>query len=406
MMSDDKRMNLTSGSPFWMVKNGLRAPRPVLHGAESCDVAVIGAGVTGALVADALTAQGFDVVIVDRRESGGGSTAASTALLQYEIDLELNALAKKVGDEHARRAYLASLQAVFDLGRIATELGDCDFATRPSLYLATSRRDVSRLRREADARAAIGIDAVWWSREEVETRYGFPSFGGIRNAHAAEVDALALTRALLDRSALRGARWYEQTEIVGTTQQAGGLQLSTASGATINARCAICAVGYDLPAFVRQDRVALRSTYALATHRLPDLGRWSDRCLVWESARPYSYMRSTADNRVIIGGEDVGFKDAAWRDRLLPAKTQKLEQRLTRMLPDLHTETAAEWAGTFAETPDGLPYIGADERYPGILFALGYGGNGITFSAIAASILTAQCSGRVHPDADLFLMSR
>ena len=405
-MSEDKRMNLTSGSPFWMVSNGLRAPRPVLHADERCDVAVIGAGVTGALVADALTAAGLDVVIVDRRESGGGSTAASTALLQYEIDLELNELSKKVGAEHARRAYLASLQAVFDLGRIATELTGCDFATRPSLYLATSRRDASRLGKEVDARAAIGIEVAWWSREEVEARYGFESFGGIRSVDAAEVDALALTRALLDRSATRGARWYEQTEICATEPNTGGLRLRTGTGATIDARCAICAVGYDLPAFVRQDRVTLRSTYALATHRLPDMGRWDDRCLVWESARPYSYMRTTADNRVIIGGEDVGFKDAGWRDRLLPAKTKKLEQRLQRMLPDLRTETAAEWAGTFAETPDGLPYIGGDERYPGILFALGYGGNGITFSAIAASILTAQCLGQVHPDADLFLMSR
>jgi glycine/D-amino acid oxidase-like deaminating enzyme len=41
-----------------------------------------------------------------------------------------------------------------------------------------------------------------------------------------------------------------------------------------------------------------------------------------------------------------------------------------------------------------------------MLFALGYGGNGITFSAIAAAILTAHCMGTEHPDAELFLLSR
>jgi glycine/D-amino acid oxidase-like deaminating enzyme len=405
-MSDRERMNLTSGSPFWMVKNGLAEPRPVLHGAEHCDVAVIGAGVTGALVADALTAAGLDVVIVDRRESGGGSTAASTALLQYEIDLELVELAKQVGESHAARAYRASLQAVHELARIATELGGCDFARRPSLYLATTRRDARRLQREAAARAAIGIEAEWWTREQVESRYGFPSFGAIRSAEAAEIDALALTRALLQRAAARGARWFEQSEISDSARRAGRLQLRTRDGGSIDARVAICAVGYDIPAFVRQDRVSLRSTYALATHRLDALGPWDDRCLVWESARPYTYMRTTADNRVIIGGEDVRFRNAAWRDRLLPTKTRKLEQRLHALLPTLATETAFEWAGTFAETPDGLPYIGADERYPGVLFALGYGGNGITFSAIAAAILAAECSGATHPDAEVFRMSR
>ncbi|MCC7051976.1 MAG: FAD-binding oxidoreductase [Gemmatimonadaceae bacterium] len=405
-MSEPERMNLTSGSPFWMVKNGIRPPRPTLDGAERCDVAVIGAGVTGALVADALTTAGLDVVVVDRRESGGGSTAASTALLQYEIDLELTALSKVVGAAHAERAYRASLDAVHALGRLATELGGCDFARRPSLYLASTRRDAQRLEREAAARASIGIEASWWTRADVDATYGFPGFGAVRSVDAAEVDALALTRALLDRAAARGARWFEQTDVCAADSQGGRIHLRTRDGATIDARHAICAVGYDLPAFVRQDRVALHSTYALATHRLPDLGTWDDRCLVWESARPYTYMRSTADNRVIIGGEDVGFRDAAWRDRLLPGRTRKLEQQLRRLLPSLRTETAFEWAGTFAETPDGLPYIGADERYPGILFALGYGGNGITFSAIAAAILTATCTGETHPDADLFRMDR
>ncbi|MHB1193705.1 MAG: hypothetical protein ACYC6F_11730 [Longimicrobiales bacterium] len=55
---------------------------------EHCDIAIISAGVTGALVADALTALGQDVEIIDRRDPGLGSTCAGTALLQYEIDVE------------------------------------------------------------------------------------------------------------------------------------------------------------------------------------------------------------------------------------------------------------------------------------------------------------------------------
>lgn len=389
-----------------MVRNGLRASEPSLRGDAQCSVAVVGAGVTGALVAHALVQAGQDVIVIDRHEAGGGSTAASTALLQYEIDLELTELTTRVGPDHARRAYLASLDAVRELGRIAASLGGCDFHVRPSLYLASRRRHAGRLQREAEARAAIGIEAEWWSAAQVESSYGFPSHGAIRSTVAAEVDALALTRALLSRAASLGARLYEQVEVCGSDVERDRVRLRTTGGATITARHVICAVGYDLPAFFRQDRVSLRSTYALATHRLPDLGPWSDRCLVWESARPYTYMRSTSDNRVIIGGEDVAFRDAAWRDRLLPTKTRRLEQRLAELLPTLRTETAFEWAGTFAETPDGLPYIGEDERSPGILFALGYGGNGITFSAIAASILTAHCLGEPHAHADLFRFSR
>ena len=79
-------------------------------------------------------------------------------------------------------------------------------------------------------------------------------------------------------------------------------------------------------------------------------------------------------------------------------------QKLQRT--QLETETAFEWVGTFAETPDGLPYIGRDANYPGFLFALGYGGNGITFSVIAAEIIAAECRGRSGKDADVFRIDR
>ncbi len=399
-------MNLHSGTPFWLVKNGVCPSRTALNASETCDVAIIGAGITGALLADSLTRAGLDVVVLDRRESGGGSTSASTALLQYEIDIELLALGEHIGKDQASRAYVASAKAVETLGTLAIELGGCDFQARSSLYLASTRKDADRLEQEAVARAAIGIPVQWWSKKEVKSRYGFASFGAIRSAQAAEIDALQMCRALLERAQGRGARWYEQTGVTAYEERGAGVRLFTANGETINAKLIVCATGYDVPAFLKQDRCTLHSTYALATHRLPSFGPWDDRCLVWESARPYCYLRTTSDRRIIIGGEDVPFRDAAWRDRLLPGKTQKLEQRLQRLLPDLETETAFEWAGTFAETKDGLPYIGRDERYPGVLFALGYGGNGITFSAIAADLLTAECRGETSADADLYRMTR
>ncbi len=405
-MSAPRRPNLHSGAPFWLVRNGVTAARPALNEHAECDVAIIGAGVTGALLADSLTSAGLDVIVVDRRESGAGSTAASTALLQYEIDLELTALQEKLGNQHAARAYLASAAAVASVSDLAIALGGCDLQPRASLYLASTRRDARRLEQEADARAALGIAAAWWPKREVAYRYGFPSHGAIRSTLGAEVDALQLTRRLLERATLRGARWYEQTGIRAYEERGARVRLLTTTGVGINARRAICATGYDVPEFLLQDRVSLHSSYALATHRLPHFGPWDDRCLVWESARPYSYMRTTADRRIIIGGEDVPFRDAAWRDRLLPGKTQKLEARLRELLPTVETETAFEWAGTFAETPDGLPYIGSDPRYPGLLFAMGYGGNGITFSAIAARLLTATCLDQVDPDADLFRLDR
>ena len=64
------------------------------------------------------------------------------------------------------------------------------------------------------------------------------------------------------------------------------------------------------------------------------------------------------------------------------------------------------WEGIFAITPDSLPYIGPHRRYPRHAFALGYGGNGMTFAALAARMLVEQWSGISTPDHALFAFTR
>jgi glycine/D-amino acid oxidase-like deaminating enzyme len=183
------------------------------------------------------------------------------------------------------------------------------------------------------------------------------------------------------------------------------LVVTTDRGA-IRARWVVYAMGYEMPAALRKGLVALHTTYALVTEPLGDLGPWDGTSIVWETARPYFYMRATPDRRVMIGGADTPFENEAWRDRLMPGRTKGLERQLQRWLPSVATETAFVWAGTFGETRDGLPYIGPMPDCPQALYALGYGANGITFGAIAARIIGDICLGRANDDARLFRLDR
>jgi glycine/D-amino acid oxidase-like deaminating enzyme len=128
---------------------------------------------------------------------------------------------------------------------------------------------------------------------------------------------------------------------------------------------------------------------------------------VWESARPYLYARTTPDDRVMVGGEDVSFRNPDHRDALVPSKASTLLEKVRRLFPRIEMEPAYGWAGTFGETRDGLPYIGA---HPGVdnrvQYALGYGANGMPFSAIAAQIITARVLGKRHRYRDTFAFDR
>ncbi|HWC74045.1 MAG TPA: FAD-dependent oxidoreductase [Gemmatimonadales bacterium] len=398
-------MRLHSGAPFWLIADGLEE----MGGAilpPTCDVAIIGAGVTGALVADALTKEGVSVLVLDKRAPACGSTAASTSLVSYEIDVSLADLAKQIGINDAARAYQVSARAVEDIATIAAALPIASgFARSPSVLLASRRRDSDDLEKEAELRQRHGLDATYWTPERTEAAYGFHSHGALHTQLAGVLDPVRFTRVLLERAVGRGACLLTRTPALDIRQERNGLLVETPRGQT-RAQWVIYAMGYEMPAALRPDMVALHTTYALVTEPTADLGPWRGQCIVWETSRPYFYMRPTEDRRVMIGGADTPFKSEALRDRLMPGRTKRLESRLRKWLPAVETQTAFVWAGTFAETPDGLPFIGPMPSCRQALYALGYGANGITFGAAAARILCDLVRGRPNDDARLFRLDR
>ena len=401
------RLDLVSGAPYWPLAAGLLGVYPPLTANAECEVAVVGAGITGALVADALAESGIEVVVVDRRDVARGSTAASTALVSWELDVELGALIEQIGEEDAVLAYRASLGAVGTLERLIRKLPeDCGFTRRSSLYLASSRGDVRRLQREAELRARHGLPSEYWDRKRLAGSYSFRAQGAIRSGGSAEVDPYRLTHALLARAVGRGARVFDRTEIVREDFARGSITLKSARGPFIRARRVVMALGYEIPRPLRRDIVKLSSTYAMVSEPVAEWTGWEDRCLVWESARPYHYLRTTGDGRMMIGGEDEPFRDPARRDRVLPRKIRQLSHRLAKMLPSFRAEPAFGWTGTFGSSDDGLPYIGEWAEAPGRIFALGYGGNGITFGAIAAEVVRGFCLGEPSDEARLYSLDR
>src|ERR1700743_2742649 len=114
--------DLRTGRSFWENQR-LRgvAHRPLTQDIET-EVLVIGAGITGAMIAEALAARGFRVVIADKRGLAKGSTAARTALIQYEFDNPLSELARKIGEFSAVRAWHRSRLAVDSLAARLDEL--------------------------------------------------------------------------------------------------------------------------------------------------------------------------------------------------------------------------------------------------------------------------------------------
>ena len=109
---------------------------------------------------------------------------------------------------------------------------------------------------------------------------------------------------------------------------------------------------------------------------------------------------------MVVGGEDEDVTDEATRDALLPSKVATLQKKTKALLPWLDATADFAWAGTFGESENGLPSIGALPDMPNCYAVLGYGGNGITFGMIAAQIIASRICGRPDPDEQLFAFER
>ena len=368
---------------------------------------VVGAGITGALCADALTAAGLSVIVVDKRHPGLGSTSASTALLQYELDASLIELARQVGERRATDAYRAALAGVRAVKRISKSLSvDVGFRSRPTLYVASSSKDARSFANECRARRAIGLSCELLSKAELRGLVDFSAPAALRTTAGAEVDPLRLTKALLDRSRKKGAQIFGRTTAQRIVPSNRHVDVVTDRG-NIRSTNVVLASGYEAGQFLPKQVAKLHSTYAIATEPITSFDGWPDRSLVWESARPYLYMRTTQDNRIIVGGLDDPFRDPRERDRRVSSKGHRLLLKARRYFPRIEMEIALAWAGTFAETKDSLPFIGAHpEVNERVSFALAYGANGIPFGALAAEIVAAQITGKRHRYQHTFIFDR
>lgn len=401
-------MDLTSGAPFWIIRDGLLATYPRLNRDRRCDVAVIGGGITGALVAHRFVQEGVHVVLVEGREIGYGSTAATTALIQYEIDTPLCDLIDRVGQAHAVRSYQLCQEAVRGIEQLAMQNGDsCGYRRARSLYLASRPRDRRPLEQEYEVRRSAGIEVDLLSARDIRERFSFERPAALLSQLAGEVDALRLTHKLLATAVRLGLEVYDRTTVTGVQPNGGGVELRTGDGSRIQAKKAVFATGYETSEYLDRHIVKLTSTFALATAPVESFDGWGeDRCLIWETARPYFYARTTSDGRILVGGADKPFATAHKQEKLLKRQTTKLSKQFTQLFPAIPIDVDWSWGGTFGETKDGLPYIGTVPQFPNGYFALGYGGNGITFAFIAAELLLNLFLQRRNPDLEIFRFDR
>lgn len=393
--------DLRSGAVPWG-ETKLEHPLSAAFPDGPVDVAILGSGIVGAIIAERLSSTGRRVALFDRRPPGGGSTAASTAEIMWAMDVPLVQLAQQIGETEAVRRWRRVHDTVRNFGqRIDALRIDGGRVARPTVYLAGTVLDEAGLANEARLHQLHSLPSAYFPAEEIARRFHIAPRAGIVSQDGFEIEPVRLCRALLGRAVGKGASLTWPVDITDLHPVNGGIVLGTADGRSCHARDVILATGYERATMFLPQHFALHSTFAISTPPL-SVPLWAEQAMFWEASDPYLYVRTDRKGRIIAGGEDIEESDPHTRDALMSTKAGAIAAKLESLIDSGPISIDRQWAATFGSSPDGLPAIGKASAMPNLWLAAAFGGNGIAFAGLAAEILERELNGNPDPDRDCF----
>jgi glycine/D-amino acid oxidase-like deaminating enzyme len=401
------KMNLHNGQLFWPSTYTDEIQYQSLEENISCDVLIVGGGMSGALCGYTLGKETeLDVVIIDRRKPGYGSSSATTGLFQFSCDKMLHELIEQKGEQDAVYFYKLCQNALENLKKIAENLSDDpEFREQKSLYYASTAEDADKLVREYEALKKYDFPVEYLEPQEIASRFPFSKPAALVTSGAADVNPYKFVQFLLKDAKDAGVRMYEETPLLRKTKTVHGFTCESENG-TVQARYIIFATGYENDFLVQQLGAELKRSYAIATEPLPSLKTCYKEWMLWETKRPYLYMRTTKDGRMIAGGLDEDQPEAPLNDGIIEERGERIVQKIMEHFPDLSPVTSHSWCATFGESHDGLPYIGEHPNRLGEYYCLGFGGNGTVYSMLGAEVIKDLITKGFHPASRLFTIAR
>ncbi|MEH7302321.1 NAD(P)/FAD-dependent oxidoreductase [Neobacillus drentensis] len=400
-------MDLKSGKFYWETTLPNTTTYSILEEDICCDVLIIGGGSSGAQCAYYLSETDLDVVVVDKRKIGTGSTSVNTALIQYLGDKMLFELVNTFGEKTAIHHTKLCEEAINDMERTSQMMDiDPEFYRRDSLYYASDQAGVEKLNNELYYLQKHNFKVDYLTERQISERYPFKKEAALYLYQDGEINPLKYNHGLLLEVQKKGVRVFEKTRINGKQFQKDGATFFTENGYSIKARHVIIAAGYEGLEFKQEKNAVISSSYAVVTNQVESFTDWYKQTLIWETARPYIYMRTTKDNRVIIGGLDDNTTYADDRDSKIMHKKDKLIEEFNKLFPTIEVYPEYYLGAFYGGTHDGLPMIGQYDEFPNCYFVFAYGDNGLVYSGVMAKILKDVIAKGAHSAMSLYHQSR
>ncbi|TDM27474.1 FAD-binding oxidoreductase [Macrococcoides caseolyticum] len=369
------------------------------------DVVIIGGGMSGALCAYRFSKAGYRTLIVEQHEIGSGSSAANTGLMQYMSDKLLHECVKDFGVLEAYHFYKASKEGLQDIGEISKLLHpDVNFIQRDSLFYASKKKHRQTIIDEYNALKRYGFPAEYVTDEQLKTEYGINKYNALITHEDAEINPYIFVNELVKYAHTHyNLHCVEHCELTSYKAYDDIVECKLKDKKVL-AQHLIMTTGYAKNEITKKyiRREAFVASYAVVT-KPTDI--WKDKVMIWESARPYLYIRHVPGNRVLIGGLDES-TDKIPSKRHINKRGKQLMKAFNKLFPNIEVEMDYAYGARFGETKDGKPFIGKLEDNSEVYGLYGYGGNGTVYSSFGSKLLLDMVDGKYNPLSEIFKLKR
>ncbi len=394
---------------YWVATAGTTPPDDgPITGDTDADVVIVGAGFTGLATALFLAREhGIRAAVLEANQTAWGCTSRNGGQGQNASGrLYRSQWIERWGKATALKLD-AEIRSGFETFKSLVAEVDCEPQPGGHLYIAHRARKLDFLRNEARVmREVFGYDTHMLSAEEVKSRYvdDADSHGALHEPDGIGVHPLKLAYGYLKMARALGVKVHTASPVTGFATRGGVHHLQTPGG-TVRAR----AVGFATGGYTsNQLHPSLSAkimpilsnsvvTRPLTPAELQATG-FRTHEVITDTRTLRFYYRLLPDQRLQIGSRSA----ITGADASNPKHLALLVGGLHRKFPALRgIDIDYSWWGWVDVSHDMMPRITQPEPAQSVFYALGYGGNGVSFSAHAGKRLALRIAGRSDPAFEL-----
>jgi len=365
------------------------------------DVAIVGSGATGLATALYLAKEhGIKAIILEANQVAWGCSSRNGGQGQNASGrLSRSQWIKRWGMDAAKRLD-AEIRLGFENFKELTREFDCEATDTGHLYVAHRVEKMDYLREEARVRRDIfGYKNAILSREEIKERYcdDHDAHGALLESEGVGIHPLKFNFGLMRKARALGVRIHTSSPVLSSETQDGINILRTPGGVVRAKRVAFCTGGYaeqKIDYALKNKILPILSNSVVTRLLTPDELKatgFKSNIFITDTRTLRFYYRLLKDNRLQIGSRS----SVSGRDAADPTHLKLLTDGIARKFPAIaNIPIEYSWWGWVDVSHDMMPRIVRPDPSRPMWYALGYGGNGVSFSTWAGKRLAERIAGK------------